>query len=81
MYSAMHLQEAALFLSRQSALMPHGEGLQGCTTSMRCVAEMNNVLYSKPFKSLTCNATAAGEGISLVFPVANTDWDVVSNPA
>jgi hypothetical protein len=35
----MHLQAAALFLSRQSALVPQGDGLQGCTTSTRIVAE------------------------------------------
>ena len=76
----MHLQDAALFLSWQSALMPQGEGLQGWITSMGRGAERGKSSIFLFLIILTCDASTLREGISLVSLITDANWNMVPNP-
>ena len=76
----MHLQDAALFLSWQSALMPQGEGLQGRITSIGRGAERGKSSIFLFLIILTCDASTLREGISLVSLITDANWNMVPNP-
>ena len=84
------VQAAALFLSEQTALVPHGVGLQGSMTLGRCVVT-KNMLNIKEEKTYFCFAkynypnkltnwtTTLCERIANISLVTNTDRNMISN--
>ena len=75
----MHWQEAALLLSWQTALDPHGEGLHGSMTSVGIGTEKDAFSYLQIHIHMThtcCYPRAVAEGVAGVARVASAGWSV-----
>ena len=75
----MHWQEAALLLSWQTALDPHGEGLHGSMTSVGIGTEKDAFSYLQIHIHMThtcCYPRAVAEGVAGVAGVAGAGWSV-----
>ena len=76
----MHWQEAALLLSWQTALDPHGEGLHGSMTSVGIGTEKDAFSYLQIHIHMThtcCYPRAVAEGVAGVAGVAGAGWSMV----
>ena len=75
----MHWQEAALLLSWQTALDPHGEGLHGSMISVGIGTEKDAFSYLQIHIHMThtcCYPRAVAEGVAGVAEVAGAGWSV-----
>ena len=75
----MHWQEAALLLSWQTALDPHGEGLHGSMISVGIGTEKDALSYLQIHIHMThtcCYPGAVAEGVAGVAGVAGAGWSV-----